>query len=68
MMKGLLCQVRKASDASMAVGTLSLMANEDELKVLTCDGTAVTHVGRTEKAMAQFYWMPSADMGDVKVM
>ena len=72
MLRGLTCQVRKATDVTVAVGTFKLMEGETYLKTLACDGvayTAVTHTSRADKAMAQFYWMaPTTDMGAVKVM
>ena len=70
MLRGLICQVRKASDPDTAVGYFSLMNGETNLQALDCGGTAmgVTHTNRNDKAMAQFYWTPPGDMGNVKVM
>ena len=70
MFRGLICQMRKASDPDTAVGTFSLMANEANLQTLDCGGPAmgVTHMNNMDKAMAQFYWTPPGDMGNVKVM
>ena len=71
MLRGLICQVRKASDPDTAVGTLNVMENDQNWQVLSgtgCEATAVTHTSRNDKAMAQFYWTPPGDMGNVKVM
>ena len=70
MLRGLICQVRKASDPATAVGTFSLMNGETNLQTLDCGGPAmgVTHTNRDDKAMVQFYWTPPGDMGNVKVM
>ena len=69
-MRGLICQGRKATDPDTAVGAFSLMANEANLQTLDCGGPAmgVTHTNRQDTAMAQFYWTPPSDSGDVKVM
>ena len=69
-LRGLICQMRKASDPDTAVGTFSLMANEANLQTLDCGGPAmgVTHTNRDDKSMVQFYWTPPGDMGNVKVM
>ena len=69
-LRGLICQMRKASDTDTAVGNFSLMAGETNLQTLDCGGPAmgVTHTNRDDKAMAQFYWKPPGDMGNVKVM
>ena len=71
MFRGLICQVRKASDPGMAVGTLSVMENDANLQVRSgdaCPETGVTHSNNNDKSMAQFYWTPPGDMGNVKVM
>ena len=70
MLRGLICQVRKASDPDTAVGTFSLMGGEGNLQTLDCGGPAmgVTHTNNMNKAMVQFYWTPPGDMGNVKVM
>ena len=63
--------MRKATDTDVAVGTFSLMENEQSFKLLACDGqadTGVTHRVGGDKPMAQFYWMAPGDMGSVKVM
>ena len=70
MLRGLICQVRKATNPDTAVGTFSLMAGESNLQTLNCGGSAmgVTHTNPMNKAMVQFYWTPPGDMGNVKVM
>ena len=58
-------------DTNEGVGMLSLMSGESNLQLLACSGqagTGVTHSSSAEKAMAQFYWTPTANVGDVKVM
>ena len=69
-LRGLICQMRKASDTDTAVGKFSLMAGETNLQTLDCGGPAmgVTHTNRDDKSMVQFYWTPPGDMGNVKVM
>ena len=71
-LRGVLCQMRKATDTAVAVGTFTLMENEANLKLLMCPGggagSGITHSNNGDKAMAEFYWMAPADMGAVKVM
>ena len=71
MFRGLICQVRKASTPGTAVGALSVMENDANWQVLSgtgCPETGVTHSNNMNKTMAQFYWTPPGDMGNVKVM
>ena len=67
---GLLCQVRKADDPSISVGTFKAM--EGYTQTLACDGYAdsgITHDGPINMTMTEFYWMPPmGDMGSLKVM
>ena len=71
MFRGVLCQVRKSSDASIILGTFALNENEAKLKLMTCTNTdnSVTHLNNSDVNTVSFKWMPPmGDMGNVKLM
>ena len=71
MVRGVLCQVRLASDADMMTGTFTLVDGEDKLKLMQCTDAdnSVTHMRANDVMSVSFYWNPPmGDMGDVKVM
>ena len=71
MIRGVLCQVRLASDADVMVGTFTLADGEAKLQTMQCSAAddSVTHMNPNDVMSVSFYWNPPmGDMGNVKVM